>query len=234
MVLRLSELNFGKADPAVMRALVDFNDGRGTRSHALSALAGSRLFVPVKAVLDSVEVEDGGHRVEKDSHMATVSIQSSDGRRGLLAFTSVAMMSRWDQQARPVAAHARLVCAAAVDEGADAVLVDFGSTHMFAVDGPVLESMANGDSVFDVVADPEVQQAIVDAVSEVARRNACQFELSAPTGTNADARLTLLASASTDISTALTEVGQSLAGNEVLRRKLGLGLELGVREPNEA
>ncbi len=222
----------GKADSAVVQALVDFKAGSVTRSRILSVLAEARLFVPVKAVLDSMEVEDG-HQVEKDSHMATVSIQSSDGRRGLLAFTSVEVMSEWDQLARPVAARGKLVAAAALDEEADAVLVDFGSRHTFVIEGSALQALATSAPFVDAVADPDVHEAVMAAVAEAARRHSCQFELSSPTGKDADARLTLLASADTDVSTALAEVAQSLAGSEVLRRKLALGLELGVRESRE-
>ena len=94
----------GRADPAVVQALVDFHSGVGTRSQAANAIASGRLFVPVKAVLDSTETTDDGHRVEKDSHMATVSVQIPDGRRGLWRSRQWPQMSSWDVDARPVAA----------------------------------------------------------------------------------------------------------------------------------
>ena len=57
---------------------------------------------PVVAVLGEVEHDDAGLAHDKSSDMATVLMTSPDGRRGLLAFTCSATMSRWDPAARPV------------------------------------------------------------------------------------------------------------------------------------
>lgn len=218
----------GRADPAVVQALVDFHSGVGTRSQAANAIASGRLFVPVKAVLDSTETTDDGHRVEKDSHMATVSVQIPDGRRGLLAFTSVAAMSSWDVDARPVAARAQMVAAAAIDEGADALIIDSGSDHMFVVDSALLESISAGETVGSVITDPQIQAAVMDAVAGLVQRYSCQFELSEPRG-EADIRLTLLAPASLDTPAVMQEVAAALSGSDVLRSRLSRGVELGSR-----
>ena len=90
----------------------------------VAALAGARLLVPVVAVLDEAEVGADGLRRDKDSHMATVSLLNPDGRRGLLAFTSTATLAAWQSDARPVAATSQRVAQAALQEGADAVLLD--------------------------------------------------------------------------------------------------------------
>lgn len=218
----------GSADPRVVASLVDFHEGSGTRSQAAKAIAGGRLFVPVKAVLDSVDMTDDGHQVEKDSHMATVSVQIPDGRRGLLAFTSVSAMAQWDQQARPVAARAQMVAAAALDEGADALIVDIGSPHTFVMDKPLLTAIAAGDPVGSPITDPEIQGAVMDVVAPLARRYNCQFEMSEPRG-DADLRLTLLAPADLDSQTVLPEVAQALSASDILRSRLPRGLELAVR-----
>jgi len=99
--------------------------------------SGVRLLVPIVSVLD--EIDDDGS--DKSSHMASVSLVQADGRRGLLAFTSVESMARWDPQARPVPAWARDVAAAAVEEGADGVLVDVAGPVAFAIDGDLLAAL---------------------------------------------------------------------------------------------
>jgi len=132
----------GSADPALAALLARFAAGDATREEAHAALAGARLLVPVVAVLDEAETGDDGLRREKDSHMATVSMVGAGGRRALLAFTGVEAMRAWDPAARPIAALAPEVCAAALDQGEDAVLVDVAGPVRFAVTDAALVWMA--------------------------------------------------------------------------------------------
>lgn len=101
--------------------------------------SGVRLLVPIVAVLDEA---DG--QADKSSHMASVSLVQSDGRRGLLAFTGVDSLARWDPAARPVPVTSHQVAAAALDEGADGVLVDIAGPVRFAIDGDLLRELARG------------------------------------------------------------------------------------------
>lgn len=222
----------GEADPAVTAALRGYRSGTVARSQVLNVLLGSRLFVPVKAVLDSVDITDTGHQVEKDSHMATVSVQAADGRRALLAFTSVVTMAQWDRDARPVAARAQTTAAAAQGEGADALLIDFGSDHTFVIDGEALTAMANGEAAWVAILDPAVQAAVMEVVAPIARQHDCQFELVAPHG-EADIRLAVIAPDELDVEQVLQEVSSGLRANDVLREKLLNGVELGVSRAGE-
>jgi hypothetical protein len=124
----------GSADPRLAEALTAGD------AHAVLALlvAGARLLVPIVAVLE--QQDDSG--ADKSSHMASVSLLQSDGRRGLLAFTSVDTMRAWDPAARPVAARACDVARAAQEEGADGVLVDIAGPIRFALDGEALARVA--------------------------------------------------------------------------------------------
>ena len=134
----------GQAPPALREALERYADDRVAHADVITALLTSRLLVPVVAVLDEsqtstdqmgreVDVDKSSH--DKSSHMATVSLVQADGRRGLLAFTSVDTLSRWDPQARPVPAAAPDVAAAAIAEGAQGVLIDIAGPIRFALDG---------------------------------------------------------------------------------------------------
>ena len=82
--------------------------------------AGVRLLVPIVAVLDEADAETGA---DKSSHMASVSLVQPDGRRGLLAFTGVESLARWDPAARPVPVTSHQVAAAALDDQASHQLV---------------------------------------------------------------------------------------------------------------
>ncbi len=108
----------GSPDPALAEALALHALGEARLSDVVRVLHGKRLMAPLMAVLDSVEddvVAGAPGPGEKDSHMATVSLVSPDGRRGLLAFTSVGSMAAWDPAARGIPASAARVAGAALE-----------------------------------------------------------------------------------------------------------------------
>ena len=119
----------------LLRAALDAGDAEATLARLRE---GARLLVPIVAVLDEAG-EDGS---DKSSHMASVSLVQSDGRRGLLAFTSIDTLRAWDPAARPVPALAPSVARAALEEEADGVLVDIAGPVRFALDGLALEEVA--------------------------------------------------------------------------------------------
>ena len=221
----------GLADAILLQALRDFRSGAIPRSQVLVRLANARLFVPVKALLDSAEETEDGRQVEKDSHMATVSIQTADGRRGLLAFTSAEALTAWDSEARPVAAWGRSAADAARGEGADALVVDLRTDHTFVVEGDALTALASGEGLWDPVADPAIQHAVMAAVATTARDRSCQFELTYPTR-DADIRVAVVGTPGLDVHAALNEAAAALGENEVLRARLARGVELGVSSPS--
>lgn len=129
----------GGADPKLAQLLRAFDRGAATHADVVQVLEMSRLLVPVVAVLE--ERDDTGG--DKSSHMATVTLVQSDGRRGLLAFTSLDSLHAWDPNARPVPASVVDVCAAAIDEGADGVLLDIAGPIRFAIDKQALAHLAS-------------------------------------------------------------------------------------------
>ncbi len=218
----------GAVKPEVAAALERYSAREIGRIELLNTLAESRVFVPVKAFLDSSEVDEHGHKVEKDSHMATVSMQTPDGRRGLLAFTSISAFRQWDDEARPVPARMRQAAAAALDEGADALVIDVAASHRTALTGPELTTLAQGE-VFEVpaAADPEIIQAVSVAIADVGREHSCQFELTPPHGAAA-IRLNLIAQPGLDPTPVLNAVAAALQASDQLRVELADGVELGV------
>lgn len=137
----------GTADQALVASLrayaADDTDDAGY-PEVLAALAGSRLLVPVVALLGEVEYDDAGLAHDKSSDMATVLLTGADGRRALLAFSGTDTLRAWDPDARPVPVAAPLAAATAVQEGADALVVDVGSVHLFTVAGDDLHRLAEG------------------------------------------------------------------------------------------
>jgi hypothetical protein len=149
----------GAAPPALTAALTGYQaDPAGGHAEALAVLQHERLLVPVVAVLGTTAGQDGqdgqdgqgdqvgqrGDDGEKTSDMATVLTRGRDGRTALLAFTGSEAMRRWDPAARPVPVPAGTAAAAAVQDGATAMVVDVAGPVLFVVETEDLHELAQG------------------------------------------------------------------------------------------
>jgi hypothetical protein len=130
----------GSADPRIAAALAAYDRGEGGSADVLAALAAGRLLIPVVAVAESVDATGA----EKETAMATVLTTGRDGRRGLLAFTCVESLQRWNPAARPSPVPTRSAAEAALADGAEALVIDLAGPVTFAVDAPDLRSLASG------------------------------------------------------------------------------------------
>jgi hypothetical protein len=134
----------GAGDPVVRRVLAEHHVGAASSGAVLAVLQDARLLVPVVAVLGEVEHDEQGLAHDKSSDMAAVLVRAADGSTGLLAFTSLETMARWDPQARPVPVTAGTAATAAVQDGAEALLVDLAGPAPYVVDGADLTRLAAG------------------------------------------------------------------------------------------
>jgi hypothetical protein len=134
----------GDVPGEVDAALAAYGADRGRYAEALAALQASRLLVPVVAVLGEVEVDEAGLAHDKSSDMATVLLTGRDGRRALLAFTGTDRLAAWNPQARPVPVATRVAAQSAVQDGADALVVDVAGPVTLAVEGEDLRALAEG------------------------------------------------------------------------------------------
>ncbi len=227
----------GSAEPEVTSALRAFAAGQGTEKDVLTALAGSRLLVPVVAVLpdgtdaaERPEATDGagpaqagqGEKAsEKASEMALPVLIGLDGRRAIPAFTSQDSMRRWQADARPVPAAARQVWQAATGD-ACAVVIDVAGPVPLAVEGARLAALARGAAVPAPYADPDVHEVVSDVLA--GQLDIAAFELR-PGDDERDLVISLTlapGSAGGDVAGLATDVG-----NAVISR-LGGRLRRGV------
>lgn len=148
----------GSGDPLAAAALAAFASGQGSEHAALTALARTRLLVPVVATTGDGAGGaggPGGAGGEKDSHMSLPTLVGRDGRRALPAFTCLDALARWRPGARPVPAQAARVWQAAVSDSC-AVVVDIAGPVPLAVDGARLAALADGRPVPLPHEDPDV------------------------------------------------------------------------------
>jgi hypothetical protein len=134
----------GEAPGELTAALSAYAADRSRYAEALAALCSARLLVPVVAVLGEVEVDEAGLAHDKSSDMATVLLTGRDGRRALLAFTGTDRLQAWNPEARPVPVAARLAAQSALQDGADALVVDVAGPVTLAVEGEDLRALAAG------------------------------------------------------------------------------------------
>lgn len=179
----------GSAEPRVAAALAAFGSGQGSEHAALTALASSRLLVPIVAVAagSDGEPQSPGHsrpdsepqspgRTRSDNgpqspghsrpgggdsgaEMSLPTLVGRDGRRAIPAFTCSQALAMWRQQARPVPEPAAQVWRAAAED-ACAVIVDVAGPVPIAIDGARLAALADGRPVPLPQQDPDVLAAV--------------------------------------------------------------------------
>jgi len=116
--------DIGAPDEALTAALAAYAVDASREPDVLAALADARLLVPVVAALGEAETGPLGLVRDKSADMATVLMRGADGRLALLAFTGLDALHRWDPDARPVPVPARTAALAALQDGAEALLID--------------------------------------------------------------------------------------------------------------
>ena len=134
----------GDQSADVAEALAAYAADGSRYPEALAVLQSSRVLVPVVAVLGEVEHDEQGLAHDKSSDMATVLLTGRDGRTALLAFTGMAQLRAWNPEARPSPASAALAARSALQDGADALLVDVAGPTPFVVEGEDLTGLAEG------------------------------------------------------------------------------------------
>ncbi len=135
----------GSVPVALAEALAAYSrDPVGGRPAVLAAVQGARLLVPVVAVLGEMEHDASGLAHDKSSDMAAVLMKGRDGRLALLAFTGTDPLQRWSAEARPVPVSARDAARSALQDGAQALLVDVAGPMRVVVEGADLRAIAEG------------------------------------------------------------------------------------------
>ncbi len=121
-------------------ALAAYAAGAATEHAVLTAVAASRLLVPVVAVL----AEAGADGTEKETEMALPTLIGNDGRKAVIAFTGTETVRRWRADARPVPVPAPRLWPAVAAEQADAVVIDVAGPVPLVVEGARLRALASG------------------------------------------------------------------------------------------
>lgn len=128
----------GEAPAELALALADRPVDKAT---LFDALTSSRLLVPLVASLGEGETGAHGMTVDKSADLAIVAVATPDKQTAIPVFSSVAEMSAWQQDARPVPIEAARVALAAAAEGHSRVILNPGSNPI-AIRRPALAALA--------------------------------------------------------------------------------------------
>ena len=216
----------GSADPALGVVLAEHQAGRASVRDVASAVQGTRLMTPLVAVLDEADQDTGGLRTEKSSHLASASIVTPDGRRGLLAFTSVAAMAAWNPAARGVPARAANVAAAALGEHADALVLDLGGPVRVAVEGALLVAVAREHALPPAHEDADVRAAVAQVLGAVVGLRAARL-VARGAGAGTDLRVLVAAEPDADLADVATRAARALVADPVVAAMCPGGVDVG-------
>jgi len=155
----------GSADPALRRVMQHPAD----EERLMRALSIARLLVPVVARARDVARTPGalsgpspGRSLGADtsSDMASVTVTSPDGQRGLPAFTDAALLAAWDPAARPVPVTAARAAQAAVSERCEVMVLDLGSARSVVLRPSMVWALAQQRAWAPAHEDPFVLAAV--------------------------------------------------------------------------
>ncbi|WP_353809551.1 SseB family protein [Agromyces sp. SYSU T00194] len=137
------------------------------QSDVVDAFREARLLIPLVARLGDGGTEVGAHglAIEKSQELAIVTVAGPDGRNVLPVFGSVAAMSAWNPEARPVPADGVRVALAAASEDTELVVLDPGSAGEFVVRRPALWAVAQSEPWRPAFEDDAVRDAFARSIS---------------------------------------------------------------------
>ncbi|HUX71144.1 MAG TPA: SseB family protein [Cellulomonadaceae bacterium] len=224
----------GRADPTLTAALAGVAGGTGRLVDVVRALAGARLLVPVVAHKEeSAHVMDGDLSQAEDSRGSAgiVAIRTPDGRTALPVFSSVATMSAWRADARPVPAEAPRAALSAVEEGWEVMVLDPAGPVQVLIPRPAVWALAQQrEWVPAVVADgvdPSVAEAVAGALATIGE----VVEVQVTAGGRAEVAVVLTLRAGlrqVELDLVLERVGAAIAAQELISQRVD-SLELRLR-----
>jgi hypothetical protein len=156
----------GEADANLIEATSKFQSGQVGSDEVLRAIAKARLLIPLVANLGEGEQGAHGHKVDKSADLSIVTVLTPDNQRALPVFSSVATMTRWNPEARPVPNDGRKVALAAASEGNTRLVLDPMSETEFVVRRPGIAAVAQDLPWITPANNPEVVEIINNVLAE--------------------------------------------------------------------
>lgn len=157
----------GSAPAAFLRARSAFRAAELSLAGLVDVVRTCRFLIPLVAVAGETGVTDDGLIVDKSQELSIITVAGPDGRPILPVFSSVAAMTRWRPDARPVPADAVRVALAAASEQTDRIVIDPRSDgDELVLPRPAVWAIAQGVPWVPAVDDAEVLEAVARPAAE--------------------------------------------------------------------
>jgi len=154
----------GSADPRLDAALRGFRDGSARQEDVIDALRQARVLVPLVAEKGDEGVGPTGLTVDKTQELSLITVAAPDGRTVLPVFSSVATLSAWDPQARPIPVAGLRAAVSAASDGTELIVIDPTSPTEFVVRRPAVWAIAQEQPWTPSPQSPEVFTALQESV----------------------------------------------------------------------
>jgi len=194
------------------------------------SVAAGRYGEPDEAPFGAKPHAGPGLQAEKAAEVMLITIKGSNGRTALPAFTSLDALSRWKTDARPVPASTNRVCAGALSEGADLVVIDPAGPTTVELSGAMLWALAESRALVPLAEDQAVIGAIQEASEGMARAFSDAF-LQPGADESTDLVIQLVARPDTSaagLREAASQLASRLAANPIMRSRVDGGVQIAV------
>lgn len=223
----------GETPPEVAERLTAWSAGTGSFTDLVAAIATNRLLIPL--VTHAGDDFDADHPVMEDKvqELAVVTVAGPNGENVIPAFTSVAAMTAWNTEARPIPIEAQRVALAAASEQTDRVVINPG-TESIVIRRPALWAMAKGENYiapWESTAFVNEVQGLLDGIDNLLEVGVAPADPKA-TGDGPDVALFLGMPAGLDadaVRATITEVHARVSQNESFIHRVD-ALTLAIRK----
>jgi len=151
----------GTAPEEFIAVMTRFRAGDATEADVVDVIREARFLIPLLAEAGDTGKTAEGLTVDKSQELSIVTVTGPDGRTVLPVFSSVAAMSAWNPQARPVPAAGPRVALAAASEQTDLIVIDPLNETEFVVRRPAVWAIAQTEPWRSSYLRPEVRAEFV-------------------------------------------------------------------------
>lgn len=134
----------GETPVDVAECLNAWRAGTGTFTDLVAAFAANRFLIPLVAHAGDDFDVDNPVMEDKVQELSVITVAGPTGEKVIPVFTSVAAMSAWNSEARPIPIEAQRVALAAASEQTDRLVVNPGGDSL-VLRRPVVWSIAQGN-----------------------------------------------------------------------------------------
>ena len=161
----------GTAPPQFLAIVADLREGRASLREVVDVVRECRFLIPLVAVAGETAQSETGRTIDKSQELSIITVSGPDGRAILPVFSSVAAMTHWRPDARPVPADAVRVALAAASENTDRIVIDARGETELVLPRPAVWAIAQQTPwvpVLEAIARPAEAHPEVWAASLIA------------------------------------------------------------------